>query len=135
MDAEEQPQDENPGEPMDVEQPAEAEKPRPEAAPERPPALELSALKEMTIHELTATAVAAGIPDAAGSKKHDLIFRMLQAQAAEERAAVRRGRPRDHARRLRLPPRPRVELPRRARTTSTSRPRRSAASTCAPATR
>ena len=35
----------------------------------------------MTIHQLTAAAVEAGLPDAAGSKKHDLIFRILQAQA------------------------------------------------------
>jgi transcription termination factor Rho len=54
---------------------------KPEAAAERPKPLELSALKEMSIHELTAAAVEAGLPDAAGSKKHDLIFRMLQAQA------------------------------------------------------
>jgi len=83
MDAEEQPQGETPGEPMDVEQLAEAEKPRPGGAG-RPRPLELSALKEMTIHELTATAIAAGIPDAAGSKKHDLIFRMLQEQARKD---------------------------------------------------
>ena len=48
---------------------------------EEPPALELSKLKEMTIHQLTAAAVLAGLPDAAGSKKHDLIFRMLHAEA------------------------------------------------------
>jgi len=46
-----------------------------------PPPLELSTLKEMTIHQLTAAAVEAGLPDAAGSKKHDLIFRMLHAEA------------------------------------------------------
>jgi transcription termination factor Rho len=48
---------------------------------EKPPALELAKLKEMTIHQLTAAAVEAGLPDAAGSKKHDLIFRMLHAEA------------------------------------------------------
>jgi len=53
----------------------------PEAAAERPKPLELSVLKEMSIHELTAAAVESGLADAAGSKKHDLIFRMLQAQA------------------------------------------------------
>jgi len=58
------------------------------AAPrgQEPPAggprpLELSKLKEMTIHQLTAAAVEAGLPDAPGSKKHDLIFRMLHAEA------------------------------------------------------
>ena len=43
--------------------------------------LELSALKAMTIQELTAAAVEAGLDDAAGSRKNDLIFRMLQTQA------------------------------------------------------
>ena len=43
--------------------------------------LALSALKEMDIHQLTAAALEAGIDSAAGSKKHDLIFRMLHAQA------------------------------------------------------
>jgi transcription termination factor Rho len=43
--------------------------------------LELSKLKDMTIQELTLAAVEAGLPDAAGSRKNDLIFRMLQAQA------------------------------------------------------
>jgi transcription termination factor Rho len=57
---------------------------KPEAAAERPKPLELSVLKEMSIHELTATAVEAGLSDAAGSKKHDLIFRMLQAQAQRD---------------------------------------------------
>jgi transcription termination factor Rho len=46
-----------------------------------PPNLELSALKAMGIQELTALAVESGLPDAAGSRKNDLIFRMLQAQA------------------------------------------------------
>jgi len=57
---------------------------KPEATAERPKPLELSVLKEMSIHELTATAVEAGLSDAAGSKKHDLIFRMLQAQAQRD---------------------------------------------------
>jgi transcription termination factor Rho len=76
MDAEEQPQDALPEEPVEAGRPTD-----PEGTVPRPKPLELSALKEMTIHELTATAVTAGIPDAAGSKKHDLIFRMLQEQA------------------------------------------------------
>ena len=54
----------------------------PEAPPPGPPPLELAKLKEMTIHQLTAAAVEAGLSDAAGSKKHDLIFRMLHAEAA-----------------------------------------------------
>jgi transcription termination factor Rho len=52
-----------------------------EAAVERPGPLDLSALKEMSIQDLTAAAIEAGITDAAGSKKHDLIFRMLHEQA------------------------------------------------------
>jgi len=56
--------------------PAEPEPPQGAPAP-----LSLSALKEMDIHELTAAAVATGIDNAPGSKKHDLIFRMLHAQA------------------------------------------------------
>ncbi len=115
MDAEEQPQDETPGSRWTSSSRRKRRRRGRGGAAARPRPLELSALKEMTIHELTATAIAAGIPDAAGSKKHDLIFRMLQAQARRGRAPLRRGRPRDHARRLRLPPRPGVELPRRAR--------------------
>jgi transcription termination factor Rho len=64
--------------------PAGPETPAPEAKEtpaERPRPLELSALKEMTIQQLTAAAEESGLADAAGSKKHDLIFRMLQEQA------------------------------------------------------
>src|SRR4026207_1139765 len=52
-----------------------------EPPPGAPVPLALSALKEMDIHQLTAAAGEAGIDSAAGSKKHDLIFRMLHAQA------------------------------------------------------
>ena len=52
-----------------------------EPVPGAPVPLALSALKEMDIHELTAAAIAAGLENAPGSKKHDLIFRMLHAQA------------------------------------------------------
>jgi len=84
---------------MDADQPqdgdgAGAETGGPGAAPEtagapgdgagRPKPLELSALKEMSIHELTAAALESGLADAAGQKKHDLIFRMLQAQAQRD---------------------------------------------------
>jgi transcription termination factor Rho len=71
MDADEQPPEEGAATGPEPSGPAAGE----------PQPLELSALKEMTIHELTAAAVEAGLADAAGSKKHDLIFRMLQAQA------------------------------------------------------
>jgi transcription termination factor Rho len=74
MDADEQPREDGVGPEPD----------QPEGAAERPKPLELSTLKEMTIQELTAVAVETGLPDAAGSKKHDLIFRMLQAQAQRD---------------------------------------------------
>ena len=60
--------------------------PPPEAAPDQPPLpvpapLALSRLKEMTIQQLTVAALEAGMADAPGLKKHDLIFKMLQVQA------------------------------------------------------
>ncbi len=64
-----------------------AEAPRAEAAPAKPaytgPApdpLNLSELKEMTIHQLTVRATEMGLENAAGMRKHDLIFRVLQHQ-------------------------------------------------------
>ena len=45
-----------------------------------PEPLDLSELKEMTIHELTARANEMGLENAAGMRKHDLIFRILQHQ-------------------------------------------------------
>jgi transcription termination factor Rho len=53
----------------------------PAPPPGAPVPLALSVLKEMDIHQLTTAALEAGIDSAAGSKKHDLIFRMLHAQA------------------------------------------------------
>jgi transcription termination factor Rho len=62
------------------EQPPEAVRPPVEEDAPAPslPRLDLRELKAMTIQELTAAAVAMGLADAAGMKKHDLIFRMLQ---------------------------------------------------------
>jgi transcription termination factor Rho len=71
MDAEEQPLDDG----------TTAGPQSPGPAPRDPRPLEVSTLKEMTIQDLTLAAVEAGLPDAAGSRKNDLIFRMLQAQA------------------------------------------------------
>ena len=64
-----------------------------ETAPEKPPptpeggdgapthkALDLSDLKEMNIQSLTAMAREIGVEGAAGMKKHDLIFKILQTQ-------------------------------------------------------
>ncbi len=55
-----------------------------EAPPSPPPSdrkpMDLSALKEMTIQALNALARELGVDGAAGMKKHDLIFRILQNQ-------------------------------------------------------
>jgi transcription termination factor Rho len=50
----------------------------------RPEPLDVKRLKDMTIQDLTAAAEDLGIADAAGTKKHDLIFRMLHAQAQRD---------------------------------------------------
>ena len=97
-------------------------------------ALDLSDLKEMNIQALTAMARELGVEGAAGMKKHDLIFKILQSQTEKSGLLFAEGVLETPARRLRLPARAGVELPARAPTTSTSRPRRSASSTCAPAT-
>ena len=55
--------------------------PEPIAQPGAPVPLALSALREMDIHQLTAAALEAGIEGAAGLKKHELIFRILQEKA------------------------------------------------------
>jgi transcription termination factor Rho len=47
---------------------------------DRSKALDLSALKEMTIQALTQMAKELNVPGAAGMKKHDLIFKILQTQ-------------------------------------------------------
>jgi len=68
---------------------APAEASSPQAPPPAKPAFEgpapdplvLSELKEMTIQQLTVRATEMGIGDAAGMRKHDLIFRVLQHQA------------------------------------------------------
>jgi transcription termination factor Rho len=53
----------------------------PEIHPDdRSKALDLSALKEMTIQALTQMAKDLNVPGAAGMKKHDLIFKILQSQ-------------------------------------------------------
>ena len=53
----------------------------PESTGPPPEPLDLSQLKEMSIQELNAAALEMGLEDAAGMKKHDLIFRMLHDQA------------------------------------------------------
>ena len=61
------------------------EQPQPAASPPTPSvndkkALDLSELKEMNIQGLTALARDLGVEGAAGMKKHDLIFKILQSQ-------------------------------------------------------
>jgi len=52
----------------------------PKPAPPEKKALDLSELKEMNIQGLTALARELGVEGAAGMKKHDLIFKILQSQ-------------------------------------------------------
>ena len=96
---------------MEAEQETAAETP----AENKANTVDLSDLKEMTIQALNALARELSVEGAAGMKKHDLIFKILQTPDREERAALRGGRARDPARRLRLPARAGVELPARAR--------------------
>jgi transcription termination factor Rho len=51
-----------------------------EASTAQKPTMELSALKEMTIHGLNAMAKELSVDGALGMKKHDLIFKILQSQ-------------------------------------------------------
>ena len=85
-------------------------------------ALDIRALKEMSISQLTQIGQGSR---RRGRHRHAQAGADLQDPAGadrEERPHLRRGRARVPARRLRLPARPRVQLPARARTTSTSRP-------------
>ena len=75
----------------DTDAPGPAREPLPDEAPApdvpplpRPEPLALSRLKEMTIQQLATTALEWGLADAQGLKRHDLIFRMLQAQAERD---------------------------------------------------
>ena len=97
--------------------------------------LDLAVLKEMSIQKLIEVAKELEIPGATSMKKQELVFQILRAQAEKEGLIFSEGV-------LEILPdgfgflrAPGVLLPARARTTSTSRPRRSASSTCAPATR
>ena len=71
-----------PAEPEEDAAPARTPPARPAGPPPEP--LALSRLKEMTIQQLTEAALAAGLAEAAGLKKHDLIFKMLQLQAERD---------------------------------------------------
>jgi transcription termination factor Rho len=82
---------EDPGTPAQDLQDSMPESPGTEDTPPTPPPppvpvlpvpdpLDLSDLKEMTIHDLTARAKEMGLENAAGMRKHDLIFRILQHQ-------------------------------------------------------
>ena len=97
--------------------------------------MNLAELKEKTIAELTSIARTLNVVGASGLRKQELIFKILEAQTEKNGLMFGEGRAGDPARRLRLPAGARLQLPALARTTSTSPPRRSAASTCGPATR
>src|SRR5512143_2137041 len=67
---------------MDTEQQTETQAQAQPADAEAPPprVLALSELKEMTIHQLNVLAKDLAVEGAAGMKKHDLIFKILQSQ-------------------------------------------------------
>ena len=92
-----------------------AEKPDGEDGAAQRKALDLSELKEMNIQALTAMARELGVEGAAGMKKHDLIFKILQSQTEKSGLLFAEGVLETPARRLRLPARAGVELPARAR--------------------
>ena len=63
----------------------------------------ISELKEKSIAELGKLARALEIPGTSALRKQDLIFKILQAQSEKEGHIFAEERPRDPARRLRLP--------------------------------
>jgi len=81
MEAEEQTQTETPAPtPAAEAAPAEAQKTEPRKPEAQRKAMDLSELKDMNIQALNALARELGVDGAAGMKKHDLIFRILQTQ-------------------------------------------------------
>jgi hypothetical protein len=82
-----------------------------------PNALDIRALKEMSIADMTQVANELGVDGASSMRKQELIFKILQAPAADraERPRLSRCRAGLTARRLRLPARSRVQLPARPR--------------------
>jgi len=116
---------------QEQEQPPATPPPTPSANDKK--ALDLSELKEMNIQGLTALARDLGVEGAAGMKKHDLIFKILQSQTEKSGLLFAEGV-------LECLPTATAFCARRSRTicpdrtTSTSRPRRSGSSTCARAT-
>ena len=88
----------------------------------------IAELKEKNITELTSIARALDLPGASGLRKQDLIFKILQAQSEKEGHIFAEGvleiLPDGYGFRARP-----TTTTCRARTTSTSRPRKSASST------
>ncbi len=98
-------------------------------------ALDIKALKEMSISQLAEAAKELGVTGASSMRKQELIFEILQAQTEKSGLIFAEGVLEMPARRLRLPARPRLQLPAGARRHLRLAVARSAASTCAPATR
>ena len=72
--------------------------------------MNLKELKAMRIGDLTEIAKTLHVDGAAGLKKQELIFAILQAQTDKDGHRLRRGRARDPAGRLRVPPVPGLQL-------------------------
>jgi transcription termination factor Rho len=91
-------------------------------------------LKEKPLTELAALADELRVENAAGMRVQDLVFAILKAQAAKRGRIYAEGVLETLPDGFGFLRAPEAELSRRAPTTSTSRRRRSAASTCARAT-
>ena len=73
--------------------------------------VDIAELKSKSVAELHEMAEELNISNYSGLRKQDLIFRIEQNLLDSRRRAARRGRARDPARRLRLPPLAGLELP------------------------
>jgi hypothetical protein len=102
-------------------------------APEKIERIELATLKDMSVGALTKIAKQLDVPGATGMRKQELIFEILKARAEEERLIFSEGVLETLPDGFGFLARPTTTTcP--APTTSTSRPRRFASSTCTPAT-
>jgi hypothetical protein len=86
-------------------------------------------LKNKKINELTKMAKDLNIDGAAGMRKQELIFSLLQAQIEKERTDLWGRHPGNPARRIRFSARAQLQLPARTLTISMSHHRRSDGST------
>ena len=72
--------------------------------------ISLAELKEKNITDLAKIAKELNIPGASGMRKQELIFQILRAQTEKSGLDLLRRRPRMSPRRIRIPPRPGVQL-------------------------